>query len=47
MAEDDRRRTASTPIVVFAHIPLWQVYPAWLGTETRRAPSTISSASGR
>jgi 3',5'-cyclic AMP phosphodiesterase CpdA len=21
--------TASTPIVVFAHIPLWSVYPAW------------------
>src|SRR5439155_1765762 len=27
-------RTASTPIVVFAHIPLWSVYPAWgWGTE--------------
>jgi 3',5'-cyclic-AMP phosphodiesterase len=22
-------RTASTPIVVFAHIPLWSVYPEW------------------
>jgi hypothetical protein len=22
-------RTASTPIVVFAHIPLWTVYPQW------------------
>ena len=28
--EDDlKARTASTPIVVFAHIPLWVVYPAW------------------
>src|SRR6476619_7417572 len=27
-------RAASTPIVVFAHIPLWSVYPAWgWGTE--------------
>jgi 3',5'-cyclic AMP phosphodiesterase CpdA len=28
--EDDLRgRSASQPIVVFAHIPLWAVYPAW------------------
>ena len=28
--EDDlKSRSASTPIVVFAHIPLWVVYPAW------------------
>src|SRR5262249_45011974 len=27
-------RSASTPIVVFAHIPLWTVYPEWgWGTE--------------
>jgi 3',5'-cyclic AMP phosphodiesterase CpdA len=33
--EDDLKgRAASTPIVVFAHIPLWSVYPAWgWGTE--------------
>jgi 3',5'-cyclic AMP phosphodiesterase CpdA len=33
--EDDLRgRSASTPIVVFAHIPLWIVYPQWgWGTE--------------
>jgi 3',5'-cyclic AMP phosphodiesterase CpdA len=33
--EDDLEgRSASTPIVVFAHIPLWSVYPAWgWGTE--------------
>lgn len=28
--EDDLKgRSASTPIVVFAHIPLWTVYPEW------------------
>ncbi|MBK8176373.1 MAG: metallophosphoesterase [Rhodospirillales bacterium] len=28
--EDDLRgRTASTPIVVFAHMPLWSIYPQW------------------
>ena len=26
---DVKNRTASTPIVVFAHIPLWTVYPEW------------------
>jgi 3',5'-cyclic AMP phosphodiesterase CpdA len=33
--EDDlKTRSASTPIVVFAHIPLWTVYPEWgWGTE--------------
>jgi 3',5'-cyclic AMP phosphodiesterase CpdA len=33
--EDDLHgRSASTPIVVFAHIPLWTVYPQWgWGTE--------------
>jgi 3',5'-cyclic AMP phosphodiesterase CpdA len=31
---DLKRRPASTPIVVFAHIPLWAVYPQWgWGTE--------------
>jgi 3',5'-cyclic AMP phosphodiesterase CpdA len=31
---DLRSRSASTPIVVFAHIPLWTVYPEWgWGTE--------------
>ena len=33
--EDDLKgKSASTPVVVFAHIPLWTVYPAWgWGTE--------------
>ena len=31
---DLKDRSASTPIVVFAHIPLWSVYPSWgWGTE--------------
>ena len=35
--EDDLKgRSKSTPIVVFAHIPLWTVYPTWAG-----APRTV------
>ncbi len=34
LENDLEGRPASTPIVVFAHIPLWSVYPAWgWGTE--------------
>jgi 3',5'-cyclic AMP phosphodiesterase CpdA len=34
MENDLKGRSASTPIVVFAHIPLWAVYPEWgWGTE--------------
>jgi 3',5'-cyclic AMP phosphodiesterase CpdA len=34
LANDLGGRSASTPIVVFAHIPLWTVYPEWgWGTE--------------
>jgi Icc protein len=29
LAKDVRGLAASTPIVVFAHIPLWTVYPQW------------------
>lgn len=29
LADDLKGRTASTPIVVFAHIPLWALYPTW------------------
>jgi Icc protein len=29
MASDVRHLKSSTPIVVFAHIPLWSVYPEW------------------
>src|SRR5437660_248609 len=34
LEEDLKGKAASTPIVVFAHIPLWVVYPTWgWGTE--------------
>ncbi len=34
LAKDVKRLKSSTPIVVFAHIPLWAVYPEWgWGTE--------------
>lgn len=29
LEQDVKRLKASTPIVVFAHIPLWSVYPEW------------------
>ena len=29
LENDLKGRSASTPIVVFAHIPLWSVYPQW------------------
>ena len=29
LADDLKGRSAETPIVVFAHIPLWEVYPQW------------------
>ena len=29
LEQDLKRRSSSTPLVVFAHIPLWSVYPEW------------------
>ena len=29
LADDLKSRTSSTPVVVFAHIPLWAAYPEW------------------
>ena len=29
LENDVKRLTSSTPVVVFAHIPLWSVYPEW------------------
>ena len=29
LESDLKSRSASTPIVVFAHIPLWTIYPDW------------------
>ncbi|HET6344456.1 MAG TPA: metallophosphoesterase, partial [Myxococcota bacterium] len=40
--EDDLRgRGSNTPIVVFAHVPLWAVYPKW-GWGTEDAAQAIS-----
>lgn len=34
LQEDLRHRSASTPIVVFTHMPMWSIYPQWgWGTE--------------
>jgi 3',5'-cyclic AMP phosphodiesterase CpdA len=43
LANDLQGRSASTPIVVFAHIPLWAVYPQWgWGTDdSARALDTL------
>ena len=38
LSRDVGRLPASTPIVVFAHVPLWTVYPAWgWGTDDSEA----------
>jgi plastocyanin len=38
LSRDVSRLPASTPIVVFAHVPLWTVYPAWgWGTDDSEA----------
>jgi Icc protein len=40
--EDDLKgRTSSTPIVIFAHIPLWTVYPEW-GWGTSESAQALS-----
>jgi len=33
LENDLKGRSCETPIVVFAHIPLWEVYPQWAGHE--------------
>ena len=35
--DDLKFRGPSTPIVIFAHVPLWTVYPALAGTRFERA----------
>ena len=42
LADDVKGLSASTPIVVFAHIPLWAVYPAW-GWGTDDAAQALDS----
>jgi 3',5'-cyclic AMP phosphodiesterase CpdA len=41
LGKDVAHLTASTPIVVFAHIPLWSVYPEW-GWGTKDSAQTLS-----
>ena len=41
LENDLKGRSASTPIVVFAHIPLWAVYPQW-GWGTRDSMQALS-----
>ena len=40
LEKDVKALSASTPIVLFAHIPLWAVYPKWVGEPT--TPSELS-----
>jgi 3',5'-cyclic AMP phosphodiesterase CpdA len=42
LAADLKGRTASTPLVVFAHMPLWTVYEPW-GWGTADAPQLIEA----
>jgi 3',5'-cyclic AMP phosphodiesterase CpdA len=41
LKDDLSGRSASTPIVLFAHIPLWMVYPEW-GWGTADAEEALS-----
>jgi Icc protein len=41
LEKDLKGRTASTPIVVFAHVPMWPVYPQW-GWATEDAPQALA-----
>ncbi|GAA0712041.1 hypothetical protein GCM10009105_14310 [Dokdonella soli] len=41
LKQDLAARSASTPIVVFAHMPLWALYPAW-GWGTDDAAEALS-----
>ena len=41
LEKDVRNLSASTPLVIFAHIPLWAVYPAW-GWGTKDGAEALS-----
>ena len=46
--DDLKGKSASTPIVLFAHIPLWMVAPEWgWGTEDSAQALALSRASAR
>jgi len=41
LENDLKGRTASTPIVIFTHVPMWPIYPQW-GWATEDAPQALS-----
>ena len=41
LEKDLKGRTASTPIVLFTHVPMWPIYPEW-GWATEDAPQAIA-----
>src|ERR1700730_116891 len=41
LEKDVKGRSASTPIVVFTHIPMWPIYPEW-GWATADAPQALA-----
>ena len=41
LENDVKGRSASTPIVIFAHMPLWTIYPEW-GWGTEDAAQALS-----
>ena len=41
LEKDLKGKTASTPIVVMAHVPMWPVYPQW-GWATEDAPQALA-----
>jgi Icc protein len=41
LEKDLKGRTASTPIVLFTHVPMWPIYPQW-GWATEDAPQALS-----
>ena len=41
LADDLRAVSSSTPVVVFAHVPLWSIYPQW-GWGTADGPAAIA-----
>jgi 3',5'-cyclic AMP phosphodiesterase CpdA len=45
LEQDLKGRSASTPIVLFAHIPLWTIYPDWgWGNRRQRASAVLRQA---
>ena len=46
LEKDVKALSASTPVVVFAHIPLWTVYPEW-GWGTEDGTRALSSETVR